>query len=278
MIRVSSAGLRCRTVWPREITSAWRAWLPTPAMHALFTPRLECTAPGGRPSCDPTIEARPGMSSPCHSAWVATRMDAASASALRSTHTTRIFCTSVRAMMACNEVPIVAAPGRASQPFPLRAWAAPAPHHTHAGVSFVLFDPRVGPGNTPTPTVFVAVADPGPTSLVVSSTPSRQRCRQPRTHCRVRAHSPSTGSVLDDSDGIGPDDITDGAVFALETTTSSWRNITPPRPAGGFMGLAVDAQHPDTLLAATVDCWMGRDTILAKHGRRATLGKPAAAQ
>ena len=27
------------------------------------------------------------------------------------------------------------------------------------------------------------------------------------------------------------------------------------------MGLAVDAQHPDTLLAATVDCWMGRDTI-----------------
>src|SRR3984893_8939465 len=36
-----------------------------------------------------------------------------------------------------------------------------APHQTHAGVSFVLFDPRIGPDNTPTTALFVAVADPG---------------------------------------------------------------------------------------------------------------------
>lgn len=150
--------------------------------------------------------------------------------------------------------------------FPAPGLGRPAPHQTHAGVSFVLFDPRVGPGNTPTPTVFVAVADPGQHHLFrsVDAGASWQPVPgEPRADLLpVRAQLASNGTLyLTYSNGIGPNGITDGAVFALDTSTSSWRNITPPRPAGGFMGLAVDAQHPDTLLAATVDCWMGRDTI-----------------
>lgn len=150
--------------------------------------------------------------------------------------------------------------------FPARGLGPPAPHQTHAGVSFVLFDPRSGADNTPTTTLFVAVADPGQHHLfrsVDAGVSWQPVSGEPRADLLpVRAQLASNGILyVTYSNGVGPNGITDGAVFALDTSTSSWRNITPPRPAGGFMGLAVDARHPDTLLAASVDCWMGRDTI-----------------
>ena len=150
--------------------------------------------------------------------------------------------------------------------FPAPGLGRPARHQTHAGVSFVLFDPRSGARDTPTTTLFVAVADPGQHHLFRSVDAGASWLPvpgEPRADLLpVRAQLASNGILyLTYSNGVGPNGITDGAVFALDTSTSSWRNLTPPRPAGGFMGLAVDAQHPDTLLAATVDCWLGRDTI-----------------
>ena len=150
--------------------------------------------------------------------------------------------------------------------FPAPGLGRPAPHQTHAGVSFVLFDPRSGRGNTRTTTLFVAVADPGQHHLFrsVDAGASWQPVPgEPRADLLpVRAQLASNGILyLTYSNGVGPNGITDGAVFALDTSTSSWRNLTPPKPAGGFMGLAVDTRHSDTLLAATVDCWLGRDTI-----------------
>jgi len=150
--------------------------------------------------------------------------------------------------------------------FPTPGLGPPDPHQTHAGISFVLLDPRIGPRNTPTTTLFVAVADPGQHHLFRSGdagTSWQPVPGEPRADLLpVRAQIASNGILyLTYSNGIGPNGITDGAVFALDPTTSSWRDISPPRPAGGFMGLAVDARHADTLLAATVDCWKGRDTI-----------------
>ena len=150
--------------------------------------------------------------------------------------------------------------------FPVPGLGRPAPHQTHAGISFVLFDPRTGSDDTPTTTLFVAVADPGQHHLFRSADAGASWHPvpgQPRADLLpVRAQLASNGILyLTYSNGVGPNGITDGSVFALDTSTSSWRDVTPPRPAGGFMGLAVDAQHPDVLLAATADCWMGRDTI-----------------
>ena len=150
--------------------------------------------------------------------------------------------------------------------FPAAGLGRPAPHQTHAGVSFVLLDPRSGPDNTPTRTLFAGVADPGQHHLFrsIDAGASWQPLPgEPRADLLpVRAQLASNGILyLTYSNGVGPNGITEGAVFALDTSNLSWRDLTPPTlPAGGFMGLAVDGQRPDTLLVATIDSWQ-RDTI-----------------
>ena len=153
--------------------------------------------------------------------------------------------------------------------FPTAGLGRPAPHQTHAGVSFVLFDSRSGTDNTPTNTLFAGVADPGQHHLFrsIDAGASWQPVPgEPRADLLpVRAQLASNGTLyLTYSNGVGPNGITEGAVFALDTANLSWHDLTPPTvspgPAGGFMGLAVDAQQPDTLLVATIDSWQ-RDTI-----------------
>ena len=153
--------------------------------------------------------------------------------------------------------------------FPAAGLGHPAPHQTHAGVSFVLFDPRSGLDNTPTNTLFAGVADPGQHHLFrsIDAGASWQPVPgEPRADLLpVRAQIASNGTLyLTYSNSVGPNGITGGAVFALDTSNLSWHDLTPPTlqpgPAGGFMGLAVDAQRPDTLLVATIDSWQ-RDTI-----------------
>jgi hypothetical protein len=65
----------------------------------------------------------------------------------------------------------------------------------------------------------------------------------------------------------GPDGMTDGAVWKLDTRTGRWADITPvvPGAAGsppfGYSGLAVDPRHPATVMVATNDRWSPIDTI-----------------
>ena len=65
----------------------------------------------------------------------------------------------------------------------------------------------------------------------------------------------------------GPNGMTDGSVWKYDTLTGAWTNITPEVPGAngnpdfGYAGLAVDPEHPDTVLAATNDRWSPVDTI-----------------
>jgi hypothetical protein len=154
--------------------------------------------------------------------------------------------------------------------FPVAGLGTPNPHHTHAGISFVVFDPRTGAGGTPTKTLFVGVADGGQHHLFrsIDAGASWQIVPgEPRADLLpVRAQLDAYGMLyLTYSNGIGPNGITDGAVFKLDTSTLSWQDITPssalPKPPGGFMGLTLDVQRPNTLVVATVDWWMDRDTL-----------------
>jgi xyloglucan-specific exo-beta-1,4-glucanase len=153
---------------------------------------------------------------------------------------------------------------------PVAGLGTPDPHHTHAGISFVLFDPRSGVGGAPTNTLFVGVADGGRHHLfrsIDAGATWQAVPRQPRADLLpVRAQIDANGILyLAYSNGAGPNGITDGAVFKLDSSTLSWQDITPspalPKPSGGFMGLALDARRPNTLLVATIDWWMDRDTI-----------------
>jgi xyloglucan-specific exo-beta-1,4-glucanase len=146
----------------------------------------------------------------------------------------------------------------------------PGRRKTHAGISFVLFDGRSGTGNMPTNTLFAGVADGGEHHLfrsVDAGATWQMVRRQPRPDLLpVRGQMDENGILyLTYCNGVGPNGITDGAVLRLDTSTDSWQDITPPsklpKPTGGFMGLALDARQPNSLLVATVDRWVEHDTV-----------------
>jgi photosystem II stability/assembly factor-like uncharacterized protein len=72
---------------------------------------------------------------------------------------------------------------------------------------------------------------------------------------------------LDYSNQPGPNGMTDGSVWKYATRTGTWTNITPEvpgaggNPAFGYGGLAVDPQHPGTVMVATNDRWFPVDDI-----------------
>ena len=153
--------------------------------------------------------------------------------------------------------------------FPVSGLGMPEPRRTHAGISFVLFDARSGVDGAATRTLFAGVADNEEHHLFRSDDAGaswRGVPREPRADLLpVRAQLDANGTLyIAYSNGIGPNGITEGAVFKLDTATEVWRDITPranPKPPGGYMGLAVDLRRPDTVLVATVDQWTGPDTI-----------------
>jgi hypothetical protein len=149
--------------------------------------------------------------------------------------------------------------------FPLAGLGLPqGRRETHAGLSFVLYDPHVA-GR-----VFVASADPGGAHLFRSDDGGR--------HWRAVAGGPAADllpvkAVLG-SDGlltiaydndVGPNGITHGAVWRLDTTHETWVDVTPDRradaPVGGYMGVAVSSTNPRLIAVSTVDRSRPVDTV-----------------
>jgi photosystem II stability/assembly factor-like uncharacterized protein len=130
------------------------------------------------------------------------------------------------------------------------------------GVSFVLFDP-LHPA-----ILYAGRAEPANDHLFRSSDSGRSWepiPRQPAAFFPHRAAIDSLGNLfVTYSNAIGPNGITSGAVFKLETASGQWTDITPPQPAGkssGFGGLALDARRPGTLIVSTIDRWSPGDEI-----------------
>jgi hypothetical protein len=64
---------------------------------------------------------------------------------------------------------------------------------------------------------------------------------------------------------IGPNGITDGAVWKYDTGAGTWTDITPAKPTadapGGYSGVALDPMHPGTVMVSTLDYWHPHDEI-----------------
>lgn len=65
------------------------------------------------------------------------------------------------------------------------------------------------------------------------------------------------------ANGPGPNDVTDGAIMALDPASGVWRDISPQKPGGanppfGYGGISAQA---GTLITATLNHWAGGDTI-----------------
>lgn len=137
------------------------------------------------------------------------------------------------------------------------------------GLGFVTFDKNTSHANTPTRTIYVGAAD-NSTNLYRSTDAGATWSRvpgQPTGQLPQHGVLASNGQLyLSYGNAPGPNGISAGSVWRLNTSTGAWTNVTPP-PDGsgyttyGYAGLSVDAQHPDTVMVATMDKWWPHDEI-----------------
>ncbi|HEX7026043.1 MAG TPA: xyloglucanase, partial [Gammaproteobacteria bacterium] len=159
---------------------------------------------------------------------------------------------------------------RKVESFPHAGLGLPGRHEaTHAGISFVVFDPDSG-RDEGSRTIYVGVADPGKRHLYRTRDSGKTwhpvEGGPPSHLLPVKAELDERGVLyIAYCNGIGPNGVTDGAVFKLDTRTDSWTDISPEkggdRPPGGYMAISLDRQTPNTLLVATMNRWQPGDTI-----------------
>jgi photosystem II stability/assembly factor-like uncharacterized protein len=162
---------------------------------------------------------------------------------------------------------------RRVESFPVKGLGKPSwEQPTHAGLSFVVFDRTSTPGDgQKSRTIFVGVADPAQHHLYRSDDAGESW--KPIAGEPNPKLIPAQAQITDDGatlfityvNHIGPNDITDGAVWKLDTKSNAWTDITPDkradRPRGGYLGLSIDRQRPGTLAVATIDQWSTGDTV-----------------
>jgi photosystem II stability/assembly factor-like uncharacterized protein len=145
------------------------------------------------------------------------------------------------------------------------------------GIVFVRFAPTPGLRSThsATQTIYVGASLMNRANLFVSKDGGTTWLPVPREPTQYR---PTRAAIS--SDGFlyiaygaapGPSRMTNGAVWKLDTRTGKWTEITPERPVPGsrefgYAAVAVDAQHPRTLIASTYDRPGGDDIFRSVDG------------
>jgi hypothetical protein len=136
-----------------------------------------------------------------------------------------------------------------------------------AGIVFVIFDPSSGSKAKACTTIYVGVSLLGRDNLFRSDDGGKNWQPIPGQPTQYRPHR----AVLA-SDGVlyvaygtlpGPWRMTDGGVWKFDTKKSLWTEITPDKPvpgdAGfGYVGVSVDAHHPEVVIASSFDRWHSR--------------------
>jgi photosystem II stability/assembly factor-like uncharacterized protein len=139
-----------------------------------------------------------------------------------------------------------------------------------AGLTFVAFDKSDGAKGAPTKTIYVGAAQAG-ASLYRSTdagatwqlVPGAPKDMFP-SHAEV---VPGVKLYLSYVDNIGPNGISNGGIFEFIPKDGKWKDISPVHPGVGetrkfgFGGLAMDAEHPDTVMVTTLDEWYPADQI-----------------
>ncbi len=131
------------------------------------------------------------------------------------------------------------------------------------GLAFVTFDSTSAVVNGATSRIFVGVADNITASIYVSTNAGSTwapLAGQPSTFFPHKCKLQPTEKALyiSYSDGIGPYDGTNGALWRYDLGNSSWTNITPASGSNlyfGFGGIGLDMQKPGTLVVAALNSW-----------------------
>jgi hypothetical protein len=133
------------------------------------------------------------------------------------------------------------------------------------GVTWVSFDKAAGASGSPTKTIFVGVADLQNT-VYQSTDAGATWTRVAGQPTGFMAHK----GVVDPAGGIlyiatsnkgGPYDGSSGDVWKYTISTGAWTQISPVKSSDtsndyfGYSGLAIDAQHPNTIMVTGYSSW-----------------------
>jgi photosystem II stability/assembly factor-like uncharacterized protein len=140
---------------------------------------------------------------------------------------------------------------------------------TQVGITFVAFDRTKGSKGTATHSIYVGVAqasgslyhsdDAGKTWQVVAGLPKGMF----PSHAKLNLAGQIYFSFIDN---IGPNGISNGAIMKYSIADGKWSDVSPVKISAGdrkygFGGLAIDDEHPDTLMVTTLDKWWPQDDI-----------------
>lgn len=126
-----------------------------------------------------------------------------------------------------------------------------------SGIVMILFDPSNSSKNHSTVYAFVSLMDRnnlfksednGETWSIVPNQPTQYR----PTHALL---APDGFMYMTYGNNPGPAPMTNGAVWKYNTYTGEWTDITPDKTSAqrqfGYAAVAVDRQHPQTIIAST---------------------------
>jgi len=141
------------------------------------------------------------------------------------------------------------------------------------GLSFVVFDNKSGTAGNGSSTIYVGVAattagtnlyrstDAGATwTLVTGSNPPSGLM----PHHGVLASDGNLWIAYNSSSG--PNSISSGAVWKLNTAGDTWTNVNPAGHGGGIGGISVSASDPNYALASTLDWWAPDEIYRTTNG------------
>ena len=150
---------------------------------------------------------------------------------------------------------------------------------TPYGIVCVTFDAASGRPGSPTPVIYAAVSMPG-TNLYRTSDVgvSWQPVAGQPVGLRPNHLVLSTDGVIyiTYSSVPGPNNVLDGAVWKYNPKTAVWTDITPEKPGKdgergwGYGAVSVEAKHPATIIAASIDQWQGHDEVYRSTNGGAT--------
>ena len=132
------------------------------------------------------------------------------------------------------------------------------------GLVFVEFIKNSGSPGSATPVIFVGVSQTNANNNLCMSTNggvtwTNVSTVAPATQMPHRAAQDGLGNMyVTFNNNQGPNNITAGSVIKLNLSTLASTLVTPPKPSGaqgGFAGVSVDRQNPNTVVVSTMDRW-----------------------
>ncbi|TFK76921.1 Oligoxyloglucan reducing end-specific cellobiohydrolase [Pluteus cervinus] len=153
--------------------------------------------------------------------------------------------------------------------FPSTGTYIPDPSDTNGlngdkvGIAWVTFDKASGTSGKATPRIFVGVANKGANNVFVTNDGGSTWTAVAGQNTVYLPHkgviSPAERVLyVSYADGAGPYDGTLGSIYKYNITSSTWTDITPVSGGDlyfGFGGVAVDLQHPGTIMVAALNSW-----------------------